>query len=542
MWAPLIAGLLLATPPGEVYRAIIDRAIDRASAGAALTDTDDATFLRRATIDATGVVPDARAVTGFIASVSKDKRAELIARLLDDKRAASHFAEIWSKTLLGPFEPMRERRINRTLFSRWLTDSFADPWDKTTTAMITATGSPDLDPPVNFLLAQMSPEELIGNMSRIFMAVGMQCAECHDHPEQNISRRDFYGMLAFFGRTQLRVEKLAMVPEEARRNMSPAMEERIERELAKAKERGNETPYARPVIADRAFGELMFPDSNEPVRPKLLGGDKPERGSGHVQRLELASYITARETGYFARAFVNRTWAQLMGRPLADSIDDLGLDKCGAKEKTAAQDLLCELARAFADNGLQPKSLMLGIMSSHAYRVSTDRGSRPPAAVEALAVRQIKPLSPEELYATLLMVTGAEKMFAKGDPLRRSRMKETALIGLSQLYGEDEEKPGAAPIATVPLSLTMMNGEALNKAITPFPGGTIDRLYRDVEDTGERVRTLFIIALSRPPRADELEYFEEMLEGTEGRPRKQRQAYADMLWAMINSTEFVYNH
>jgi hypothetical protein len=193
-------------------------------------------------------------------------------------------------------------------------------------------------------------------------------------------------------------------------------------------------------------------------------------------------------------------------------------------------------------DGMRPRALARGILLSRAYQVSTKQGERSPRAVDALSVRQMKPLSPEELYATLLEVTGANAMFQGGDPLKRSRMKERALFGLAQLYGDDDDRTVAVPIATVPLSLALMNGDALNKAMAPFPGGTIDRLFRELEDTDQRIRRLFLIALARPPRAPEAQYFAESLEGTQDRARAERQAYADMLWALINSTEFLYNH
>jgi hypothetical protein len=548
-----LIGLLLASPQaalkssGDPYRAIIDRAVDRALSGASAKAADDTTFLRRVYVDIIGVAPRPESVEALLGSSRPDKRAAVIDDLLGRANAASHFGEIWSSTLLGGLEITKERRINRTLFARWLAEGWDkdEPWDRVARSMITASGSPDQVAPVNFLLAHMSPEELIGDIARVFMGVSIQCAECHDHPDENITRKDFYGMLAFFGRTQLRVEKLTMIPDEAKKNMSPSMEERVERQLENAKRRGNDTPYARPVISDRSWGEIRMPDEGELIRPRFITGEKPPRGSGQEQRAQLADLVTYKESGYFARAFVNRTWAHYMGRPLAGSLDDLGLERCaasGAHEKTPALDLLCELSRAFAAQGCRPRGLVRGILLSRAYQMSTNQGERPTQAVEALSVRQMKPLLPEELYETILEVTGADETLARGDPLRQSRLKERALFGLAQLYGDVEGRPGGAPIATVPLSLTLMNGDALNKAISPFPGGTVDRLFRDIEDNDQRIRQLFLVVLSRPPRIQEAQYFAEFLEGTQGRPRMQRQAYSDMLWALINSTEFLYNH
>jgi hypothetical protein len=538
MNAASILGLLAIAAPSPSYQTIIDRAIDRAVGQRTLPIADDATFLRRISIDLCGVVPDAKEVEAFLSDARKDKRPRKIDELTARPCAAEAFASTWSAVLLGTFEPLKERRINRTLFGRWLGQVWAKdrPWDQVATELITATGSPDLDGPVNFILSHNSPEELNGDISRIFMGVSIQCAECHDHPEQNITRRDFWEMEAFFSRTQFKIEKQEMIPKNALENLSPVMAMRLEKQVEK------QGVYRRPVISDRTFGEIRIPDGDL-VRPKFLSGEKPPRGDGHVQRTQLASYVTSKETGWFARALVNRLWAQYLGRGLAESVDDIGLDKCATngKDEKPPFALLCQLSRELEANGHRVRALVRGILASKAYQAETSKTVEIPAEAEALAIRQVKPLSPEQLYATFLQVTGAEKVFDPG-PVKRMELKERVLIGLGQLFGEDDDKKNVTPVATVPLSLTLMNGDLLNRAIRPHPGGTIDRMWKDATTDEARLRRLFVTALGRPPHPDESARYLAALSGLERRPRLQKEVYSDMLWAMINSTEFLYNH
>jgi uncharacterized protein DUF1549/uncharacterized protein DUF1553 len=541
MNAGLFLALVSSAAPGadSSYRAIIDAEIDRAAAGRVVPLADDATFLRRVTLDLCGVVPEPGEVESFLADRRPDKRRTKIDELMSKPCAAAELASTWSAVLLGSFEPAKERRINRTLFSRWLAKAWTEdrPWDQVATDLICASGSPDVDGPVSFILSHGTLEELNGDISRIFMGVSIQCAECHDHPEQSITRRDYWEMAAFFSRTQFRIEKQSMIPEGTMQNLSPTMAVRLEREVERGKE------YRRPVIVDRALGEVRIPDGDL-VRPKFLTGEKPLRGDGRTQRRQLASFVTSKETGYFARALVDRMWAHYLGPALVDSPDDLGLEKCGSSgaEKASVR-LLCALSRELEGGGYRVRPLVRGVLLSKAYQAATSREAAPSAGepLGGLPIRGVKPLSPAQLYATFLQVTGVENAFDPG-PIKKEQMKEAALVGLGQLFGEDDDKKNVAPIATVPLALTIMNGERLNRAIRPMRGGAIDRIFGESSNDEARVRGLFLSVLGRPPSDRELAAFVSALDGLGARPRRAREAYSDMLWAMINSTEFLYNY
>lgn len=544
VWLPLLVG---ATPP-EPYEVIIEHALAAAEARARapLALTDDAAFLRRVSLDLSGRLPSAAEAEAFLSDRSPTKRAKKIDELLDRPASADAFADVWSEVLLGPLDPARERRINREHFAGWLADAWRQdrPWDQVVTDLLTASGSADVSGPASFILAQDTTEALTGQIGRVLLGVGLQCAECHDHPEQSITRQDFYGIAAFFGRSPVRMERLGATPRAAPAQLSGAMVPPMETMVVQARQPGA-APYRRPVITDAEVGEMRVPDGPR-IRPRFLTGERPPRGDGHAQRLALAQLITARDGGYLARATVDRLWGQYLGGALVEPAEDLGVERCppaapAASSAPAAAPgaaLLCDLAGELARRGFQLRPLIRAILRSRAYQADTKAWSGAHAQAPALAIRRVKPLSPAQLYQAVLDVTGAPRAFP-APPLRQADPRARAVAGLGMLIGAGEDGPGEAPIATVPLALLMMNGPRLNRALEVRRGTALDALFAGATSV-DRVRRLFLSTLTRPPSPAESSAFVAALDSAGGRPKKAREVYADEVWALFNSTEFMY--
>lgn len=248
---------------------------------------DDATFLRRIALDVEGVIPEEREVDAFVRDRDPKKRDRLIDAMLARPGAAARFGREWGLFLLGAPEPMKERRIDRKAFEAWLATAFesAGRWDRLATQMITANDAPAS----SFLLSNENQAEITGRISSAFLGVRMECAECHDHPEEKYTRRDFWQLAAFFGRTRIR-------------------------------------PFG---IVDRDRGETHVGDLPELAPPRFIDGSSVEMNDGASMRATLAGLIIDPKSPYFARAFKARAWSMLVGndRPPA-SLDapDLRLD------------------------------------------------------------------------------------------------------------------------------------------------------------------------------------------------------------------------
>jgi hypothetical protein len=461
-----VAGLPEASRP---YILRIDRE-------ARVTETDDATFLRRISLDLTGVIPRASEVEAFLADRRADKRVRAVDALLDSREAAERFGAAWATLLLGPPERGKERRIDRAAFESWLADAWSEDrgWDSLVEQIVVAEGSAEESAPVSFILAREGSTDVVGDIGRLFLGVSLQCAECHDHPEREISRRDFYGMLAFFGRTRARAE------------------------------------MGRLEIVDRPVGLVLMPDSQDTVAPKFLGAGVESAAHGREMRRRFADLIGGTES--LARVFVNRAWSMYMGTGLIEPVDDL------AQGDDRSRRLLDDLAIELRAQRYAIRPLVRAIVLSKAYS----------------GARAIKPLAPDQLLASLLRATGVQYTF-RLNPDRRARLNRLLTAAIELAYGGEQDRRRTDPIATVPLTLMMMNGRLTVRGAEDRPGGVLDEVLERHRDPHTRLRALYLGTLSRPPSAQEEAAIFAQLD------RESTAAWEDLLWALLNSTEFLYD-
>ena len=252
----------------------------------------DEVFLRRAFIDLTGVIPSIGEARSFLNDTSADKRSKLIDDLLKKPNHSTHLANVWRDVML----PRGNGAIatgRATSFQTWLRGRFAEktPYDAMVREVLLARGSITQSGPVLFYSAlQLKPEALAASTSRIFLGVQIQCAQCHDHPFDHWTRKDFWGYAAFF----------AQLTPQARDNRVVAS------------------------VNDSNTGEVMLPNSDTVVQPQFLGSKQPLKQIKDSRRAELARWLTSKENAFFPKATVNRAWALLFGRGLVDPVDDFG--------------------------------------------------------------------------------------------------------------------------------------------------------------------------------------------------------------------------
>jgi hypothetical protein len=465
---------------------------------------DDAEFLRRVYLDLTGHIPSAEKAAAFLDSRDANKRAALIDELLASGDYGKHQADIWQSMLL--LRTSDNRFVPFDKMTTWLEKNFNEnmPWDRMVREILTASGDMDKDGAVVYFLANATPDKLTDNVTRLFLGVQLQCAQCHNHPFTDWKRDEYWGMAAFF--TKVRLEGN---PRQAAMRQA----------TLKVSEGGRGRP-------------LRLPDSAKRLPPKFLQGEQPLI-TGDAYRPVLAQWMTSPQNSYFSRAMVNRTWAQLLGRGIVNPVDDMHDGNIPSHPE-----LLADLAGQFTANGSDVKYLLRALCNSQAYqRTSKPTPANREAGPELFARMAVKVMMPEQLYDSLVQVLGAPGQV--NPPRRPNAMAAARFRNISPrtqfvafFKGDDNADPTEYQ-AGIPQVLRMMNSPQLNNA------SMLNPLLKAGKSPPQIIENLYLATLARRPSPRELQRSLAVVHKYREEPR---QAYADVLWALLNSSEFTLNH
>ena len=505
---------------------------------------DDATFLRRVWIDVVGTVPPAEKVTAFLADRSPDKRAKIVDELLASPQYAEHWADYWEDELLGR---TRAADIDRFALRLWLRDAFAKntPWNQIVFSLLTASGqntpggprpksmteaeraiaaSPEpINGAVDYVLKYRdAPQDWAGEASKTFLGLQIQCAQCHDHKTEKWKQQDFRQFAACFMRAQV-------LP------LDGPMQKGVKRTLVRD--------------IDRPLPRFMKNPDLEPIgraTPTALDGAAM---SGDVRR-SIASWITTNPS--LSLEAVNRMWGHFLGRGFVDPVDDIR-----PSNPADAPEIEQALAKDFASHGYDLKRLIRTIALTRAYGLSTGTG-----APVLWSRFRATPLGPNELLDAMLDATGVD------DALRRlGRFDIEALTErLRELYGfvfdVDEESDAPSYEGTIAQALVQLNGRLVAGGSTALPGTAVAEIARGSMSDTQKVEALYLRALSREPTREEQRSWTTYLASpppiAESPPRVREgpgpfrrvpetrdpkvAAVEDLMWTLLNSSEFVLNH
>jgi hypothetical protein len=471
---------------------------------------EDSEFLRRAYLDLIGVIPTAAEARAFLADRTPDKRLRLIDNLLARPGHATHLASAWRDVLL-PADPNLAQFGSRTGFQFWLRDRFERNvrYDRIVAELLITRGNPNqATPALFFTAAELKPEELAARTARIFLGVQIECAQCHDHPHDRWTKRDFWGYAAFFAQ----LEPMA-----------------------------GDRPAGTASFVDKEQGEVMLPGTQESVPPTFLGRINAEAEPGQ-RRLRLALWLASKDNPYFARATANRVWALMFGRGLVEPRDDLG-----PHNPPSHPELLDKLAQYLVQSRFDLRQLIKMLASTQAYARSSEwpaDSTEPPP--ELFARMAMKSLSPEQLYDCLAAAT-------RRSPAAVAREGEFDVDAGRQAFLAKFEGAPASSVEFsngIPQALTLMNGAEIRIATDLESSGLLVALEAPFLDDAERIDALFLSTLSRLPREVErsrfLEYItrQDKKEGPADKPEKKPKpgGMSDALWAILNSAEFALNH
>lgn len=470
---------------------------------------DDAEYLRRVTLDLIGRIPTPDEVDGFVSSDDPQKRAALVDDLLARDAFAEHWADVLTQTLLGG--AVKERRGLREGLHTWIEDALHQRrgWDEITTAILTASGDTSPPGPAAFMAVhgrKNQVEALTGQTARVFLGLQLQCAQCHDDPDDRFTQAQFYGLAAYYARTRVRLSKVDGV--------------RV------------------PRLVDKPRGEMRMPTQTDapgdrsgprvaPSFPALDVDPRPDE----TRRQTLARGVVG--SPLFAKAAVNHAWAQLMGRGIVDPWDDLG-----ALQGTEHPPLLEHLAADLVAHDHDLRHLLRRIVLSSAYQRSSQ--SEPEGAAtrtQAFAQAAVRPMSTAQLLRSLLVATGLHdvqgRAFRREVQTRRQRIyKEYALV-----FDDDEMASADTLRGNVPQALLLLNGELTNQGVAAR-AGAVARILRDHPEPSARLDALFTRVYGHPPSTERRT---ELLAFVKERDHDP-DAYEDLMHAMLVSSEFLTIH
>ncbi len=473
--------------------------------------SDDATFVRRATVDIAGRLPTAEEARAFAADQRPDRRARWIDHLLASNDYADHFAGKWAAILRNRKTNGKHTRATYA-FHDWIRASLHQnlPYDEFVRAIVAASGDVSQHPPVTWYRAVSSREQQAEDAAQLFLGLRIQCARCHHHPFEKWSQGDYYGFLAFFSRVG-----------------------------KKQGENGIEAAQEPFIFHQRGRAGAKNPRSGAMMKPTGLGGDPLDLSPDHDPRLALADWMAQPDNPFFAKALVNRYWKHFFGRGLVEPEDDLRATNPATHPK-----LLSALASSFIASGYDLKELVRTITRSRAYQLSALPNEHNGTDKQNFSRYYPKRLTAETLYDSLYQVAGVTPTFGglpKGTraiQLPDSGIENYFLKVFGKPKGESSCECERSQDASLAQSLHLLNSKEVHGLLTAKDGRIAKLAAEKERSDAERIRELYHWVYARPPVDEELEIAVGHITASENKTA----AYEDILWALINTKEFLFNH
>lgn len=476
---------------------------------------DDATFLRRATLDLAGRIPTPVEVERFTASTQPNKRRTTVDALLAGDDYAEHWSGVYADLLLAGRVKERAGIAEGTRI--WLEGQLQQGagYDRITTELLTAQGRFEGPGPYGFLIShgeKRNVEALAGKTAKVFLGLTLECAQCHDHPsDPRYAQEDFYALAAYFSRTKIRLDKSGS--------------------------------KKTPTIIDRPRGEQYMPTIEDPPGehsgPRVAPGflSRPANERTRDRRAALARAII--DSDLFAKTVVARTWERLIGRGLVPRWNDLG----GERDERHPP-ILVHLATRFANEGHDLRTLLRTIVLSDAYQraswspvVDAD-----PAHVEqtqaVFAQMPVRAMDADQLFRSLLLATGIDDARKGGFRNNARKRKKKALAEYRFVFSDDEMDSTEVFSGSVPQALLLLGGDLVHTGTSDVPGTTVHGVLDRYEAPADRVNALYRQVFGRLPTDTQRERTLRMLDERE----HGSSAYEDLMHAMLLSSEFLTIH
>ncbi len=471
----------------------------------------DNEFVRRAYLDAVGRMPTPAEAKAFLADSDPKRRDKLIDKLVTLPEFADFWAMKWSDVLRSSRKTIQLKGAHG--FQIWLRDRLAENVgiDTIVRELLTATGNTFANPPANYYRIVKDPQSLAESTAQLFLGVRMQCAKCHNHPFERWTQDDYYGMAAWFARVKTKPEP----------GIKPAPN----------------VTNAEVVLTTRD-GEVSQPRTGQVMKPRMLGEGDADVKPRADRREALADWLTKPENPFFAKSVANRVWFHLMGRGIVDPVDDF-------RESNPAcnDELLDALAKDFAAHKFDLRHLVTTVMKSRTYQLSAQPNETNKDDGRYFSHAVTKLLTAEQLLDALCDVTGVPEKFAglpagtRAIQLPDGEVNHPFLKTFGQPARELACECERESDGNLAQALQLINGPTVNEKVRN-PNNRLGPLLAAKKSESEILDELYFAALARLPEPDEVKAaLAHVAKGSD-----KRKAWEDVLWAVINTREFLFRH
>lgn len=467
--------------------------------------SNDATFLRRVTIDVCGRLPTVEEVREFLADDRANRRELLIDRLLNSADHAAFFALKWGSILRNSNLAGSEKAAYA--FHNWIKDMLARnrPYDEFVRGVVAASGEWQDAPAINWFWQSRDDQlhQVTADTAQVFLGLRLQCAKCHHHPYERFSQDDYYGLAGFFTRLG-------------------------------RKSFGEPPPY---YSANRVMISERHPLTGQQIEPKYLDGDIARFSDEEDPRHGLVDWMARPDNPYFAKALVNRLWGHLFARGLVDEVDDLR-----ETNPPSNPELLDRLAREFIAQKFDMRHMLRLMLTSRTYQLASSPNADNAGDLQNFARYYPRRFTAEVLLDAVDYSTGAVSNF--GNMSSDARAVDLPHENFGSYFLDTFDRPrrvtacecerGTA--ATLSQVLLLANSDELEGKIS-VGNGRIDTLFKEQKSTPQMVEDLYLSAVSRFPTPQEVIAAEAHIT-TSPDPRR---GVEDLLWSLLNSREFLFN-
>ncbi len=466
----------------------------------------DSEFIRRVHLDVCGRLPTPEEVRAFLKDTQADKRAKLIDRLLQDRDYAAHFAMRWGNILRNASLAGSEQAAYA--FHDWMRDMIGRnrPYDEFVRGVVAVSGEWQEAPAVNWYW-QMRDDQLhqpVADTAQVFLGLRLQCAKCHHHPYERWGQEDYYGLAGFFTRL-------------GRKGL------------------GEPPPYYSSRT--RTNGEIN-PRTGKPIEPKLLDGPELKVPPDEDPRHKLVDWMAEPNNPFFAKAFVNRTWGHFMGRGLVDPVDDMR-----ETNPPSNPELLDALAQDFVKHKFDMKHVVRTICNSRTYQLSATPNEYNQHDKQNHARFYGRRMIAEVLHDAVDQASGTRTQF--GRMSKQARAVDLPHENFGSYFLDVFDRPPRSS----PCECARSNGASLSQVLHLAISGNVEnkvgsgngrvaKLVQRKAPTAEAIEELYLAAYARVPTASEQQRGAEYL----ARQTDARRGLEDLLWALLNSREFMFNH
>jgi hypothetical protein len=478
----------------------------------------DEQFIRRLSLDLTGTLPTPARVLAFAADKDPKKREKLVDELLETPEYSYFFANKWADILRVKRRGQPDRAKGTFAFHDWIREAIVSdkPYSEFARGILGATGSEITNPPTVWYKELQNPEQFVDDTAQVFLGLRLACAQCHHHPYEKWSQDDYWGIAAFFGR--IGRKNVTMPGDFAAQGIQ------------------------RQAIYTKPAGGVTNKRTNKPAVMKVLDGPALTADADEDPRQKLVDWMVANNNPFFARAVANRYWAHFFGRGIVDPLDDMRVTN-----PPSNPELLDALAKDLVDHHYSLKQLIRTICKSRTYQLSATPNEFNKHDKQNYARYYPRRMSAEVLFDAVNQVADSPAPFG-GLPQDRYAPKRAIMLPdesfpsyFLDVFGRPQrisacecERVGEANLAQ---ALHLLNSDEIQSKLARA-GGRAEQMAKDPRPDAEKVDELFLWAFARKPTPEQRDV---ALAHIAKYASNKKAAYENILWALLNTKEFVFN-